>query len=132
MRFFNINGVLQKARRYVSGGSPVSPDDVKDAARLAEMLQDLQKRLTIAEARLPPEGVEFEVNVGTIGAQTVISHNLNSSVRWYVVAWAGTGTAGHSLVQDTTSDLQKLVLRSYVAGRAIVRVEPAFAGVTGT
>lgn len=134
MRFINVAGVVQRARRYVSRSGNVQDEDVKEPSKLAEVLRDILKRVTELEAHAPPEALEFEVDLGSIGAQTTLFHNFNSPIRWYVVTWcngASTPVVGHSLVQDASSTSRALVLRSYVAGRAIVRIEPASAGVTG-
>lgn len=134
MRFVNVNGVLQKARRYVSGGGAVQEEEVKSPAKLAEILRQLQRRMADVEALTPPEPIEFEVNVAGGGAITSILHGFNSAVRWFVVQWTQVGgTAGPirgpQLVQDASSTSTTLSLRSYVPGKAIVRVEPAFADV---
>lgn len=135
MRFVNINGVLQKARRFISyGAGSIQEQDVKNPDKLSEILRKMSQRLSDVEAAVPPEAIEFEVNVGIGGALTGIAHSFNGPVRWYVVAWIQAGTVAYpvaapALVQDATSTPKQLVLRSYVAGKAIVRVEPAFADI---
>lgn len=134
MRFVNLNGVYQKARRFLSGGSNVSEEEVKDPPKLAEILRGLSRRVTDVEALLPPEAIEFEVAVGASGSTTTIAHNLGGPVRWYVVDWLQRDGVAYpasapKLVQDASSTSDSLVLRSYATGRAIVRIEPAFAGV---
>jgi hypothetical protein len=134
MKFINVNGVLQRARRFVSGGGQVQEDEVRDPQKLAEIIRQMQRRLSELESVTPPEGQEFEVNVGSGGALTSIAHNVGGPVRWSVVCWTQVGgtaypVAAPALVQDVTSTSKTLVLRSYVAGKAIVRVESAFADV---
>ncbi len=134
MRFVNVNGVLQKARRFVSGAGSVQDEEVKSPQKLAELLRQMQKRISEIESVIPPEPIEFEVNVGSGGTITTISHNFNSAVRWYVVQWTQVGgtaypVAAPRLVQDATSTSKVLALRSYTAGKAVVRVESAFADV---
>lgn len=134
MRFFDINGVMQKARRFVSGNANVQDEEVKNPVKLAEILRGVLRRLTDAEAAIPPESLEFEVEVSTAAALTTLSHNFNGPVRYWVTYWTAdrTGSAPTTapiLVVDITSDDNNLILKSYVAGRAIVRVEPAFRGI---
>lgn len=136
MKFVSLTGVLQKARRYVSAGGAVQEEEVKNSAKLAEIIRQLQRRVADIEAVTPPEPLEFEVNVGIGGAITTIAHGLRSAVRWYVVQWTQVGGAAvpisaPQLVQDSSSTSTVLALRSYVAGKAIVRVETAFADVDG-
>lgn len=130
MRLVYENGVLQRIRRFFSESASVREEDVKEPGKLAEVLRQLSRRLTAVEAAIPPEATEFEVTLGTGGALTTIAHHLNSAVRWYVTQWSQVGGTAYpvkapQLVQDASSDANSLVLRSYVAGKAIVRVEPA-------
>ena len=58
------------------------------------------------------------------------AHNFSGPIRWYAVQWMATSagvapTAGVGLAQDSTSTSDILVLKSYVAGRAVVRIEQA-------
>lgn len=134
MRFFGIDGTLAKARRYVSGASNVQDEEVKDPVKLAEILRGLMKRITEAEAHIPPEGLEFEVEIPNIGAPFDLQHNFNGPVRYWVVYWTAdrAGTAPSTapiLVVNPVSDDNTLTLNSYNAGRAIIRVEPAFKGI---
>ena len=87
MRFVNVRGILQKARRYVSYGGSVQEDEVKDPRKLAEVIRHLQKRVADVEVRTPPEGLEFEVDLGADGEQVRLAHNLKGPVRYYVTHW---------------------------------------------
>lgn len=128
MRFVDINGSVFKERRSVSRGSAVFDEDVKDPVKLAEILRNALGRISELEARTVPEAAEFEVSVSTAGAKVNIRHEFNTPVRFFVTSWKG-GSAGPSLVKNTTdSDNKVLVLQSYVAGTAIIRIEQAKAG----
>lgn len=134
MKFITAAGILQKARRFASAGGQVQEDEVKSPQKLAEIIRQMQRRVAELEAVTPPEALEFELNVGSGGAITSVAHGINGAVRWYVVAWTQTGGATYpiaapALVQDASSTSRVLQLRSYVAGKAIVRVEPAFGDV---
>lgn len=131
MRFFNLAGVLQRARRSVSRAASVSSEDVKDATKLAETIRQLAVRVQELEAKQQPEGVEIVKDItGTTGApvlQTFV-HNLGVPVRWHVVFWSGSITVAPALAYSSTSDLNTLVLTSYSTGRVILRIEPSAYG----
>jgi len=135
VKFIDVTGVITTTRRFVSLAQNVSEDEVKLPAKLAEILRSVLRRTSELEANQVKGGVEFEVEVGTLGALTSLAHNLKGPVRFTIVYWtkvrAGSvyPTTAPILIADETSDANTLVLRSYVAGRAIVRVEPAFKGV---
>lgn len=135
MRFVNVNGVLQRARRFISAGpGNIQEEEVKNPSKLVEVLRGIQKRVSDIEVVLPPEGIEFEVNVSSGGALVKLAHNFNGPIRWYVVQWLQTGgsaypTSGPDLVHDASSDSRNLYLRSYIPGRAIIRVEQSFVDV---
>ncbi len=133
MRFVSLaNSLVGKARRAVSQAASVHMQTDEDKApnlgEVAKVLRQMMLRVNKLEAALGPEPTEFEVVVSTGGALVELVHNFNGPVRWWVTAWSGGPTiagpvASHSLVQDTTSTSKVLFLRSYVAGKAVVRVE---------
>ncbi len=131
MRFIGIDTLVQKARRFVSKPSTIQDEEVKDAAKLANILRATLQRLSDLEARVPGEGADFEVATNAIGDPVTLAHNLAGPVRWWVVGWTRPVALGSYpstapiLVQDASSDANNLVLKSYTAGRAVVRVEPA-------
>ena len=128
VRFVSVvNAGLGKVRRgqtqAVSVGADMDPDDLVKTLRLVSV------RINRLEAAMSPEGTEFEVNVSSSGALVELRHNYSGPVRWWVTQWLGTSgvaapSSGHSLVEDSTSTQDILILRSYVVGRAVVRVEP--------
>ncbi len=131
MRFVSlVNSVLAKARRGLSQSVSIQDHDIKDAGKLAETLRQMMTRVNKLESQAGPEATEFEVNVSTSGALVELRHDFKCPVRWWVTAWlqtSGVGypTSGPSLAEDSSSTATSLFLRSYVAGRAVVRVEPA-------
>lgn len=134
MRFVSlVNSAIGKARRAVSQGLSLGSSDEKkpDPARLAEQLRQVMLRVNKLEAQAGPEPVEFEVNVPDTGDRVELPHGFKTvSVRWTVVGWfcqPGTQspTAPPNLVYDPSSTSTSLFLRSYVKGRAIIRVEQA-------
>jgi hypothetical protein len=128
MKFFNLAGTLQRARRYLARSVSVSADDAKDPVKLAEILRQLSLRVQEVEARLPGEGIEFERTItGTTGAGVNHSfeHNLGVPVRWYVVHWSGSEVVSPALLYQTSSTSDVLVLKSHSAGRIVLRIEPS-------
>ncbi len=131
MRFIGITGVIAKVKNAVSSAASVSEDDVKQSKKLAEILRQTLLRVSALEARMPPDGTEFEVEVSTAGATVTLQHKYSQPVRWWVTVWTRPVSGGAYptidpvLVQDASSDANTLVLRSYVAGRAVIRVEPS-------
>lgn len=125
MRFFDLFGRLQRATRAKSVRKGVSERFVDDPNRLSELLSDLEARVAQLEAKELPEAVEFEVDVGTAGAPVQLNHNLDCPVRFFVTSWKSSTNNPPSLLLDTSSTTFMLVLRSYVAGRAIIRIEPS-------
>ncbi len=86
MKFVDINGTIQRARRYLSRQHSVSEDDVKDGRKLADILREIGLRSQETEARIPPEPMEFEVDL-EVGEQVLLQHNFNAPVRWYVTQY---------------------------------------------
>jgi len=132
MRFVSlVNSAIGKARRAISQTSSVSEEDVKDTGKLAENLRQIVARVNKLEAALQPEATEFEVNLPDSGTLVELPHGFKTtSVRWTVVGWfsqAGgvSPTEAPRLVYDSSSTALSLFLRSYIKGRAIIRVEPA-------
>lgn len=128
-RFVDLNGDIKKGRPQGAIGQAVaSKDDLSDPERLADTLKDIMRRLAKLEEVRPNDWTEFEVQCGTAGATISLPHNFECPVRYSVVHWKG--SAAHALTVNETSSTNKiLVLNSYVAGRAVVRVEKSQYGV---
>ncbi len=125
MKFVSlIRTVSARARRYVSNSRTYSSEEVSDTGKLSDILRYLTARISKLESVAQPEATEFEVTVSTGGATVTLQHDFDCPVRWYVVSWKN-ASAGHSLAWDSSSNSKKLVLKSYVAGTAVVRVEPS-------
>ncbi len=125
-----VNNLIAKARRGLSQAVSIQDEDIKEPTRLAETIRQMMLRVNKLEAQQVPEATEFELVVGTAGALSELPHNFNTAVRWWVTSWLqASGVAypvsGPSLAEDSTSTANTLFLRSYVAGRAVVRVEPS-------
>ena len=132
MRFVSlVNSVVGKTRQAVAQTASVQDLDVKDPENIGEQLRQLTARLNKLEAAAQPEATEFEVDLGDSGALVELPHSLKTrQVRWSVVGWfckvGGVSPAAPpNLVYDPSSTPTSLFLRSYVAGRGIIRVEPS-------
>ncbi len=132
MRFVSlVNSVVAKARRGITQGLSIGHpggDTKPDPVKLAEQLRQVMLRVNKLEALAGGEATEFEVLTGAAGAMFELRHGYNGPVRWYVVKWlrtaAGAAT-GTSLIEQKESTVNSLFIRSYVVGRAVIRVEPS-------
>ena len=132
MKFVSlVTQLLGKTRRAVSQAASVEDLDVKEPAKVGEALRQLTARLNKLEAAAPPEPTEFEVDLLDTGTLIELPHGFKTrQVRWSVVGWfckvgGVSPVQPPNLVYDGSSTPTSLFLRSYVAGRAIVRVEPS-------
>lgn len=136
---FNINGERVVLRRRVSRSSSITDADVKDAARLADIIRKMSDRITELESERTPDYVEFVFDAAGSPASAStheFHHGFTSPVRFWLT-WASEITdptpalVNMALYKDTqTSTLDTLVLAAHFTGRAVVRVEKAQAGVS--
>jgi hypothetical protein len=136
MRFIDRLGNVSRARRSVSGTASVQDEEVKSHVKLAEVLRGLLRRITELEAKTPKEATEFEVDLVSAGDIVTLSHKYGVPVRYYVVTWTRLSNPASAFpanppnfVMQSTSDINNLVLKGTVSGRAIIRVEPAQSGI---
>ncbi len=123
---------MAKARRSVEQSLSLghATEEKQDPKALGEQLRQVMLRVNRLEASAPKEATEFEVVVSSLGATVELMHNYGGPVRWWVTGWMRISasivpSSGPSLVESATSTNDLLVLSSYVAGRAIIRVEPS-------
>lgn len=108
----------------------VTGDTVQDPEELARILTTLVKVLEASTYQSRGEVyVEFEdVAVSTAGAEVTLRHALGKRPRWSIVRWSSSGSSAPVLKESLNSDgspksdTNQLVLASYVAGTATVRV----------
>lgn len=105
----------------------VTVEDVQDPAKLAKLATRILASLAALRLTWVPRRIDFEdVAVSTSGATVTLQHNFNGRVRWWLVGWQSSGTTAPILKESTTAtDANTLVLLSYVAGTATLRVEEA-------
>lgn len=124
----DIAGSVIKLDGRAAPPSVVTSKDVQDPEKLARQLQDVTRGLSALQLQHRSTFVDFEDKVcGTGGASSaiVLPHNLGGAVRWYVVDWQISGSAGGPILHRNAaaSDENTLVLWSYKAGLATIRVE---------
>lgn len=104
----------------------VTEADVQEPPKLARLLARLLKDTTALKRAFAPRRIDFEdVAVSTAGATVSLQHNFAGRVRWYLVGWSSTGTQAPILKEAAATTASTLVLASYVAGTATLRVESA-------
>ena len=105
----------------------VTEKDVTEPYKLARLLGRVLKDIASLRRRWVPRRIDFEDRtVETGGATVTLHHNFVGRVRWYVIGWQSNGTDPPTLIEDTSNtDTRALVLESYVAGTATIRVEEA-------
>lgn len=119
---FASDGALRKAVKRTED-TTTTAEDVADPEKLARFVQELRAKSATTDKR---RQVDFEdLAVSTGGAQVRLAHGLGARVRWWIVDWSSSGTAAPVLRKSSDSDEDTLILESYVAGTATVRVEEA-------
>lgn len=122
MKFLDVNGLITKARRYVSQGQGVSEADVTEPKKLAEVLRGILKQLSELSGKVGPEPLEIEKVVAGSG-QVAFYHGFDCPVRYYVTHWSN-ASGGPAFVWHASSTPKILVLTTGNAGRVILRIEP--------
>lgn len=102
----------------------ITESQVQDPKRLAQLLQDGFSDAAIKAERFAPNRIDFEDRTldATGTTKHSFEHKLGKRVRWFVVDWSGSG-GGAELSKDSSSTLDTLVLVSYRAGVATIRIE---------
>ncbi len=135
MVFLNRLGTLVKGRRTASQSASIHDDEVKTPSGIAAAIRDVMVRLSDLEAERPLDVMEFEKDLSAAGAVTKLYHGFGTqAVRFWVTYWtrvpgAAYPTTAPILVAQADSTENELSLKSYTAGRAIIRVERAQAGI---
>ena len=123
----NSDGAIRSLDRQAGADEIITEADVQDPAKLARSLAAAYKALAALRRAWAPRRLDFEdVPVSTAGATVSLEHDMGGRVRWHLVGWRSPGTSAPILKEETdlTTD-RTLVLMSYVAGTATIRVEEA-------
>ena len=101
----------------------VTNEQVTDPDRLSRLLRRLLSDVAVLKRRWWPDALEFEGR--TVDATGTVlhrfPHGLGAAVRWWPVDWIG--AAGPQLSKHEDTDLNTLVLVSFVEGTVCLRVE---------
>lgn len=113
---------LDKAREP---DAQITEEQAKDPKNVALVFMDLLRDVASLKRRFWPKWVDFEdLSFDASGLQKFrLTHNLNARVRWWPVDV--TYGSSPSLKQHEDTDLNTLVLVSYLSCTATIRVEAA-------
>jgi hypothetical protein len=101
----------------------VTESTVKEPKELARFLIRLFRDVALLKRRWRPRWIDYEdLALDATGTTKVrLTHNFGGRVRFWIVDWDGVSSPAPARHSDT--DDNALVLVSYVAGTATVRVE---------
>lgn len=121
------NGKVRQLDRPAQPDELVTEEDASSALKLSKLLVRLLRHVALLRRRFSPAVIVYEdIPTSTLGAKVTLEHGFGGRVRWSVVGWQSSGTTAVNLKEDTTStDADTLVLLSYTAGTACIRVEEA-------
>jgi hypothetical protein len=120
------SGVVRQLDRPASPDEVMSEVDAQNAVKLARVLLRILKDVATLKRRWWPDRIDFEdFPVSTAGATVTLNHGLGGRVRWWLVDWESSGTTAPILKRTSATTNDSLVLASYVAGTATIRVEAA-------
>ena len=128
IRFFNPQGQSVKGRRTpvndsVSSFGDNGDEHEGDLQKLAQVIRDLLKRVSVLESDKQPDAVEFDQTCPAAGTFS-LTHGFGCPIRWWVVSWRKSSAAAPILTEvGTSSDQNTLVLTSGVTGQAVIRIE---------
>ncbi len=103
----------------------VTSDDVKDAEKLARLLQQSLRENAELRRRWAPREIYFRDQAVTSTTTTKIrlTHNFNGKVNWKVVRWDGSAAgSSYGIDEHAETDANTLVIVSSVAGTATIHV----------
>ncbi len=118
------DGTITQLGPKAGADEVVSAEDVQDPVKLSK----LATRLLATQAKLrqewAPRRLDYEdVPCDGAGGAITLQHNLTGRVRWWVVDWTSSGAVSPTLITGVETDSATLVLYSYAAGTATIRVE---------
>lgn len=102
----------------------VTAEDVQDPAKLAKLATRILAALANLRRQWAPGRLDFEdLACDGAGAALTLQHNFAGRVRWWVTDWTSGSSACPILIRGTETTADTLVLYSYQAGTATLRVE---------
>lgn len=129
-----ILGATRQLDRAAEPATQITPEEVKDASRLARILMGILRDVAALKRRFKPRRLDFEDATfdGTGTTKYRFAHGFNGRVRFWVTGCTsltpvtvgfGTATIPPALVQHADTDKNTLVLVSFVPCTATLRVE---------
>lgn len=120
-------GVVTQLDRKAQPQDVILAKDVADPEDLAQILKGTLGDVKDLQNRHDPRRIYFyDQTTGTSGAALTLPHKFGARVHWQVIDWSSSGTSLWNLKKDTTNTTQDtLVLLSYVAGTATIKIEEA-------
>lgn len=121
------DGTVTQLDGRAATAEAITEDDVADAAKLTRLLARVLTDIAALRRRFVPRRLDFEdVAVLSTGATVQLQHGFGGRVRWWVAGWQCPTNVAPILREDTAlTDVNTIVLRSYVAGTVTIRVEAA-------
>lgn len=119
------DGEVRQLDSRASAQIVITSDDVKDAERLARLLQQALRENAELRRRWMPRELYFRDQAVTATNTTKIRlvHNFGGKVNWAVVRWDGSAAgSSYGIDEHTDTDANTLVVVSSVAGTATIRV----------
>lgn len=104
----------------------VTEEDVKDAAKLSQLLVRILRDIATMKRRFWPRRIDFEDRPVVSGDVMRLNHAFGTRVRWWVVDWKP-ATPGDVAVfeRDAGTDADTLCLAVANSGTVTMRVESA-------
>jgi hypothetical protein len=119
----NADGGVRQLDARADAPICITAEDVKDAEKLARLLQQALRENAEMRRRHVPVWRDFE-DVEIASGSYSFPHGFRGRVRWWIADWRP-GTPGDALViersEDTTNDT--LILLSDCSGTVTVRIE---------
>ena len=121
---YSAAGAPRKLDKALEPAENVDAADAADPGKLARLLGRVLREIATLKQAWTPSRVDFEdVAVDATGTTKYpLRHALDGRVRFWVVEWQS-GSAGPALARHAETDANTLVLVSYAAGTATIRVE---------
>lgn len=122
------DGTIRQLDGRAEPEAVVTEADVQDAAKLARMVQALQRDVAALKRAWAPRVMYFRDVAVTATTTTVIrlTHGFGGRVNWSVVRWdASSAGVEVRIDEDSGTDADTLCLTSGAAGTVTIRVEEA-------
>lgn len=104
----------------------VTPEDVQDPNKLAQLLVRILRDVAVMKRRFWPRRIDFEDKAVTSGDVMRLNHGFGGRVRYWVVDWRPTTPGDAALFEyDASTDDKTLCVAVGNSGKVTMRVESA-------